>query len=479
MKPLWIAITGFLFSGLLFPCLHGQVKLYESTFNGGVVGGGYSIGATIVSGSGSFTVAIPVGSTIRRAYLIGSRVGPSPDVTITLNGAPFTFNAGNNITSGFNTIYGGSSGVHAIDVTASINPLTTNYTIAVPSQSTVSNKYTEFYLYIAFDNAGLPAVSSAIFLNNTTLSVSSYSWTLATTNPVLNSSNVGFAIMGGYAAAGSDCENVNVNGTALGSFGGQDFNAASQWGCMAGFQYYNNALTGYGDDNANQAIAGTDALSNIQAVIPASTSSIPVTFSHCGGGSDNHVWAVFLTWAGVILDQNELSFSADGKEDHVALAWNTHGVNTNGNFVVERKTGDLEFVSIGEVAPNHQTEYQFNDLAPAQGENLYRLRFSDAQGTAFYSEVQSVRFSGEVYEWAFLSPNPVARGEQLLLKWAGEQNIRWNIVSLSEGRTALVGSESGVTQTEIPTFDLAPGTYALQIWDDGGKTQAIRFTVLQ
>ena len=158
--------------------------LYEAVFNGGVVGGGYSIGAIVASGSGSFTVAIPVGSTIRQAYLIAGRLGAAPDVTVTLNGTPYTFDNSNIFTTGFNTLYGGNSAVHAIDVTADINPATTDYTIAVPNQSPVSNKYPEFYLYIAFDNPTLPLVYAVVYANTGHLDTAVQPWNLATTMPI-------------------------------------------------------------------------------------------------------------------------------------------------------------------------------------------------------------------------------------------------------------------------------------------------------
>ncbi len=271
-----------------------QVKYYESVFRGGVVTGGYSVGATVPSGSGSFNVNIPGGSTIRRALLIGARIGNAPALTVTLNGAPYTFNASNVVTSGWNTIYGGNSGIHVIDVTAGISAATTAYTIATPTQSTVSDKYPEFYLYIAFDNPALIAVHSAVYLTNMTQS-SSMVWTLTTATPIRTADPVGLAVLGGYATGGIDNENVNVNGTAVGAFGGQDFNGTSMWGSMAGFQYHSRVLTGYNDDNANQAISGTDVLSDIKALVPNGTTSFPVTFTHAGGGSDNHVFALFLT----------------------------------------------------------------------------------------------------------------------------------------------------------------------------------------
>ena len=270
--------------------------LYEDTFLGGVVTGGFSVGA-FSNGMGNFTVNIPAGSTIRQAYLVGGRAGNAADVTVTLNGNPFTFNSSNIFTTGFNTLYGGNSAVHAIDVTAFIDPTTTNYTLNVPAQWTVSDRYPEFYLYIAFNNNTLPPVHAILYANTGDLNVATQPWTLNTAIPINNSEPVGFALFGGYIAAESDRHRVNVNGTELGLIGGTDFNGLGMWGVMAGFAYYDYTLTGYGDDNANQAMAGVDALSDIQAVIPASSSTIPVTFTHIGSGIDNHIWAIALTYA--------------------------------------------------------------------------------------------------------------------------------------------------------------------------------------
>ncbi|MCB1210967.1 MAG: choice-of-anchor D domain-containing protein, partial [Verrucomicrobiales bacterium] len=296
-----------------------QQNLYEDTFNGGVVGGGYSLGID-TSGTGNFSVSIPTGSTIRQAYLLAGRVGPAPDLTLTLNGTPFTFNSSNAFTGPFQTNYGGDSAVHAIDVTASISPATTAYTIVAPTQSSVSNKYVEFYLYIAFNNAALPSVTSAVFCNDADLNVITKSWTLNTTTPILTANPVGFAVFGGYAGSSTDSEKVTVNGTDLGSFYGPDFNAAGAYGAMAGFQYYNNTLTGYGDDNADQVIFGPDALSNIQAVIPNATTSIPVIFRNNANQIDNHIWTVFLTSSG----------SAVSSSPEIAVSGNSVDI-TNGD----------------------------------------------------------------------------------------------------------------------------------------------------
>ncbi len=457
-----------------------QYKLYESTFNGGVVTGGYSNGATVQSGSGSFNVNIPAGSTIRRAYLIAGRCGNSPNVTVTLNGAPYTFSAANNITTGFTTLYGGVSGVHAIDITANINPATSAYTIVAPIQTnTVSNKFPEFYLYIAFDNPLLPAVTSAVFLNTTNLNVNSFAWTLNTTAPVTNGSPVGFGILGGYAATGNDCEQVIVNANNLGSFGGQDFNASSQWGCMAGFQYYSNSLLGYNGDNANQAISGTDALSNIQAVIPASSTSIPVTFQHCGSGSDNHVWAIFLTWSGVILDEKLLNFEATPQSEDVELTWETGDQSNFEAFELQRSLNGQDFTPIGKLSAESnpaQKSYTWLDTDARVGTNWYRLKTIDSEGLNGLSEVREVEFEAHNTLVAQLSPNPIRQGGDLHLKLMHDSPLDWVIYNFGDGREMLRGHHDSGLELNLSTQRLAAGAYGIKL-TNGDKMQLMRFVV--
>jgi hypothetical protein len=436
-----------------------QYKLYEDTFAGGVVTGGYSNGATVPSGSGSFNVAIPAGSTIRRAYLIAGRVGSAPDVTVTLNGSPFTFSAANVVTTGFTTIYGGVSGVHAIDITASISPATSAYTIAVPVQNTVSDKYPEFYLYIAFNNSSYPAVTSAIFFNTFTAS-SSYPWVLNVTTPVLNTSPVGLGILGGYAAIGSDCENVNVNGTAIGNFGGPDFNSSSGWGTMSGFQYYSSTLTGYNDDNANQPMNLADALSNIQALIPASTTSIPVTFTHCGGGSDNHVWAVFLTHSGgTVLDQGLGPVNALPTAEGIAVHWQTNSLTGDENLFVER-SADLQHFEVVASSPAQTGAAQYSQLdpRPIPGMSWYRVRAVDAQGATTVSEAVQVGMQSAAWT---IFPQPVVAGDWLEVQGVCQTGpLTYSVHSLTGAELVAQGT---ATDGKIPTSGISPGVYHLQL----------------
>jgi predicted outer membrane repeat protein len=376
-------------------------KLYEATFRGGVVTGGYSPGILTTPASGSFTVSIPAGSTIRRAYLLAGRLRNAPDITVTLNDLSYAFNGGNTFTSGSVTVYGDAA-VHAIDVTADIDPATTTYTITVPGQPTAaSDKYPEFYLYIAFDNNTLPLVTSAIFANTVDMYVADKVWPLTTIAPIPTTHPVGLAVFGGFANNTGDDESVTVNGVNIGTFSGMDFNAGSVYGAMAGFQYYNQTLTGYGDDNADQAMSGPDALSNIQALIPNNTTTIPITFTDTAGAADNNIWAVILTASSSAPTAAAVGgFEANQQADHVQLLWQTfnevglYGFHlyrgTDAAGPGERLTGEL--VAAQGAGGLEGFAYAYEDFTPrpAQAAVFYWLEEVHSDGARFRHGPQQI-----------------------------------------------------------------------------------------
>ncbi|MCB0791424.1 MAG: gliding motility-associated C-terminal domain-containing protein [Flavobacteriales bacterium] len=295
-----------------------QVLFYSDQFNGGVLSGGFSVG-TVGTGSGSFTMPVPAGASIRQAWFFGCHLGAGfTPITVDLNGTPWTFDVGQLVSPPWNSIYGGTSGEYAIDVTATLSPLVTNYTITVPPQaSTVSNTWTEFYLVIAYDLPGASQINVDLWLNDQD-AAPQVIYNLNTSAQLLTSADIGLAILGGYASAFPDCEQVTVNGTLLGTFWGPDFNSVDpNWGTMGAMAYENNTLTGLGDDNADQAIYFTDVVSDLSAVVPNGSTALTVEFDHCSGGSsDNHIFLLLLAYSSdpcdIVLDLGPDTVLCDG-----------------------------------------------------------------------------------------------------------------------------------------------------------------------
>ncbi len=287
--------------------IFGQTLLYQSNFVGGVTGAGFTPMYTTSSPTiGNFSINICGGSTIHKAYLLAGRQGVAGPLQVTLNGNNFTFDNTNQASNTFQSaFYGGNSGVHAIDITASINPSITTYNITIPAQpSGPADVYTDFYLWVAYDNALLQPIHAAIFLNDQDMGTNiNYTFNLPAPMHVI--SNIGVALLNGYACGAGDGSTITVNATGLGSVYGPDANSTSSCGGPMGcFYYYNNTLYGLSDDNPNQTMNGPDALSNVNAIVTNNSSTFTMNLSH--GNQDNSYWAVFITFG----DTSSLSSSS-------------------------------------------------------------------------------------------------------------------------------------------------------------------------
>ena len=282
---------------LLFNIVQGQTTYFADSFNGGVTTGGFPLGSSTF-GMGSFNATIPAGSTIRQAYFFATSITDPGAYTVTLNGTAYTFD-NTNLIQTFNSGLGLAS-IHAIDITNAVNVATTAYTIQANFEANISEFYSDFYLYIAYDNPNSPVINTYIYTNDMDMQ-SNMSMTLGTTAPIPDNVPVGLAIVGGYADGNNptgDCQNVEVNGTNLGGFHGADNNAASTNGAIASFAYVDVNLNGLGDDSSDQPIDGSDALSNLQGLLPDDTMAVDVSFSHCTPGmNDNIVWMMLLNFS--------------------------------------------------------------------------------------------------------------------------------------------------------------------------------------
>jgi gliding motility-associated-like protein len=281
--------------------LTGQTLFYENSFTGGVTGGGYSPGAGM-EGTGTITLDIEPGSTIVNAFLIAGRHGEADDITVILNGIDCTFDDSNIESSPFESpVYGGPSAVHVIDVTGIVDPAVDIYSLVVPGQSPVSDRYTEFYLYIAYGNADLEVVNAVIYLNSEDffIPINYPEEALTFTNPVSISCDVGLSFFCGYTCSLVDATDITMNGTFVGTVGGNDLGSGPCGGPVGSFVYQNDILVGLNDDLATPTVSESDALLLAQSYF-TETNSFELEFS--AANNSNAIWALFLTYGCASID---------------------------------------------------------------------------------------------------------------------------------------------------------------------------------
>jgi len=107
------------------------------------------------------------------------------------------------------------------------------------------------------------------------------------------------------------------------------------------------------------------------------------------------------------------SFTAEPLGKQVRLEWRTASEENNAEFVVERLEGGTNWHSLGVMVATNLSEgdtYGFIDENPVAGDNYYRIRQVDVEGSFSISEVRLVTF-GAVSTLAW--PNPA--GESLTI----------------------------------------------------------------
>ena len=163
-------------------------------------------------------------------------------------------------------------------------------------------------------------------------------------------------------------------------------------------------------------------------------------------------------------------FSAERREKQAHLSWSTADEANSSHFEVQRSADGREWTTLENVKAANESRvaahYDALDKSPLAGQNLYRLKMVDNDGTFAYSKVQALTFNGP--ESVSFYPNPVS--DRLLL---AETTLR-NAVSLKLlDQTGKPVFEASKPVPVIHTGHLSNGTYILQITrKDGTMTSS-------
>lgn len=151
------------------------------------------------------------------------------------------------------------------------------------------------------------------------------------------------------------------------------------------------------------------------------------------------------------------------------IHWQTATESGSDYFVLERSADGRVFEEIGQVqAAGFSVEaqdYEYFDYDPLVGQNFYRLRQLDYDGTAYELGIVSVNFADDGKPTLDVFPNPVA----------SQTTVRWNIdaerLSLWDAHGRLLQQwlmeETAVAGSQVLDLSLYPaGTYLLRIESD-------------
>lgn len=156
------------------------------------------------------------------------------------------------------------------------------------------------------------------------------------------------------------------------------------------------------------------------------------------------------------------SFSATLREAEVQLRWQTSMEANSDHFEVERSRDGKKWISIGslEAAVNSEKlqAYHFNDSKPWTGENLYRLKMIDLDGTFAYSGIKPVFFQTGDLGRINVYPNPV---EDKLYLMLGKGEILKSVKVYDLNGILVFQSDAESSEIDLP--NIKTGTYCLTI----------------
>jgi len=167
-----------------------------------------------------------------------------------------------------------------------------------------------------------------------------------------------------------------------------------------------------------------------------------------------------------LLPLSFVYFGAKQRKHLVEIGWGVSGELFDGKMEVQRSEEGRYFNAIATFSASGVsgiTDYQFIDLHPSTAENYYRLKIFNEDGSASYSQIESVQYKNDVGNLIF--PNPM------------EDELR--IVGLRDQNSVQVLNAMGAQQTQITISDgtshidmsqLPEGLYYIVVQDAAGRS---------
>lgn len=186
-------------------------------------------------------------------------------------------------------------------------------------------------------------------------------------------------------------------------------------------------------------------------------------------------------WSAIVLPLGPLpvellSFSAEYAGEAHLLQWSTAAEINTMQFEVQRSADARNFHALGTVEPagsaSSGDNYRFRVNEPLNGNNFYRLKIVDNDGSFSFSNIVLLNNSGNVK--FSLYPNPTADILNIILPTSGELAATKAIIYDAQGKLVLQPQIFNNLTNAIDISALPPGVYTIHC-SLGGKIISTRF----
>ncbi len=186
----------------------------------------------------------------------------------------------------------------------------------------------------------------------------------------------------------------------------------------------------------------------------------------------------------LVTDKNPLpvtltEFKALRLEQTALLNWKTVAETNSASFDIQHSLNGKVWTVLGNIAAKGEStalqSYSFHDNEPVSGENLYRLKMIDHDGTFAYSHIATLTFTTQ--EDITVFPNPVADMLQIKVQQNWDNVKKIKIFNMN---SEIVYSATNQKLTRaIDVKSIPPGLYVVQITDNKGHTNVTKVAIFR
>ncbi len=156
---------------------------------------------------------------------------------------------------------------------------------------------------------------------------------------------------------------------------------------------------------------------------------------------------VFVNFSGLVKEYNK-----------VWLQWNVGSVEEGDYFIIERATDGDRYETIGVLRETgNNNYYELTDIAPPDGTDSYRIKYTIQKGRVFYSKRIQVSLSGAVSFKCY--PNPVDK----LFIIRTEHRVEIQVIDAGRVQRLSKHLQPGIQVINISSLER--GAYILRVAD--------------
>jgi hypothetical protein len=185
---------------------------------------------------------------------------------------------------------------------------------------------------------------------------------------------------------------------------------------------------------------------------------------------------------GTSLPLDLISFMGTKEGTYNHLSWITAHERNVSHFDVQRSSDAVHFITIGTVAAlgntTEEEDYDFNDNSPLAGNNYYRLRMIDLDGTSTTSNIINLNRPVGYVSLTNLYPNPAKTIVNFELYSPSQEDVNVKVLDVlgREVFSSSVNLQQGLNTNTLDVSQFTPGLYFLNVTCCGGKVITYKFT---